>query len=204
MSASDRNPQYYCPLTDTFINLGEADLLVVSRDAKQDLPKPGEAVAQANIVLRRAYEEEAGEVEDLCRYFWDETKFHCFDQVFSISECANVLALAEGEIAGMLSWKRVDGALIVVMLSVYPEFQGRGIGRLLMKEALEQGRKQDCDTVKVATSNDDLPALCYYQKLGFRISHIALGAIAEHHQAETPGFCSIPVRDEIRLERRLR
>jgi len=204
MSASDRNPQYYCPLSDTFIHLGEADLLVVSREAKQDLPKPGEAVAQANIVLRRAYEEEAGEVEDICRYFWDETIFGCFDQTFDINDCVNILALAEGEIAGMLSWKKVGKALVIVLLNVYPEYQGQGIGRLLIKEAFEQARKQDCSVVNVATSNDDLPALAYYQKLGFRVSEIAVGLLAKHHKSELPGFCGIPIRDEIRLERPVR
>ena len=49
MSASDRNPQYFCPLRDEFINVAEADLLVVHSEAKADLPKPGEPVAQANI-----------------------------------------------------------------------------------------------------------------------------------------------------------
>jgi ribosomal protein S18 acetylase RimI-like enzyme len=204
MSASDRNPMYYCPLSDRFIHLGEADFLVVGREAKQDLPKPGEAVAQANIVLRRAYEEEAGEVEDICRYFWDETKFDCFDQTFEIGDCVNILALAEGEIAGMLSWKKVGKILIIVLLNVYPEYQGQGIGRLLMKDAIEQARKQDCASVRVATTNDDLPALAYYQKLGFRIVEIALGLVAKHHKAELPGMCSIPIRDEIRLERLIR
>ena len=204
MSLSDRNPQYFCPLSDRFINLGEADLLIVSREAKKDLPKPGEAVAHANVVLRRAYEEEAGEVEDICRYFWDETEFNCFDQTFEIGDCVNILALAEGESAGMLSWKKMGNALIIVVLNVYPEFQGQGLGRLLMKEALEQARKQECEVVKVATSNDDLPALAYYQKLGFRIEEVVSGVLTKHHKAELPGFCGIPIRDEIRLARPIR
>jgi len=203
MSASDRNPLYYCPLSDKFINLAEADFLVVSKGAKQDLPRPGEAVAQANIVLRRAYDQEAGEIEDICRYFWDETEIHCFDQSFDVSDCVNVLALAEGEIAGMLSWKKLDDELIIIVLNVYPEFQGQGIGRMLLKEAIEQGRKQGCRVVKVATSNDDLAALCLYQKMGFRLTAVAIGAIAEHHGREIAGFGGIPVRDEVRLERRL-
>lgn len=203
MSASDRNPQYYCPLRDRFINIREADLLVVSAEAKVDLPKPGEPVAQANIVLRRAYDEEHEEVLEICRYFWDETKFHCFEQVFDVTHCINVLALAEGEIAGLLSYKKLDDTQVIVVLNVYPEYQGQGIGRLLLKEAMQQARKQECGTVKVATSNDDLPALCFYQKLGFVLEELRPGLIAEHHGDELSGFAGIPVRDEIRLTRKL-
>lgn len=203
MSASDRNPQYHCPLGDRFITVGEADLLVVSREAKRELPKPGEPVAQANIVLRRAYDQEREEVLEICRYFWDETEFHCFGQAFDVSQCVNLLALVEGEIVGLLSYKKQDDFQMIVLLNVYPEFQGQGIGRMLVKEAVEQGRKQGCSAVKVATSNDDLPALCFYQKVGFRLNELQPGVVAEHHGAELNGFAGIPVRDELRLERAL-
>lgn len=201
MSASDRNPQYYCPLSDKFINVGKADLLVVSIDSKADLPKPGEPVAQANIVLRRAYEGDQDDVMEICRYFWDETEFFCFDQTFDVAQCVNIVAYAEGEMAGLLSYKKLDSTQIIVVLNVYPEFQGQGIGRMLIKEAMEQGRKQDCAIVKVATSNDDLPALCFYQKMGFALSEVCPGVVAKHHRKELKGFAGIPIRDELRLER---
>ena len=203
MSVSNSNPLYYCPLSDKFINLEEADLLVISKKAKEDLPKPGEPVAKTNIVLRRAYDEEAGEVEDICRYFWDETEITCFDQTFEIGACNNILALAEGEVAGLLSWKKLDNAQIIVALNVYPEFQGQGIGRLLIKEAMDQGRKQSLGSIRVATTNDDLPALALYQKMGFQLYNLVVGRVAEHHHEELAGFAGIPIRDEVQLERKL-
>jgi ribosomal protein S18 acetylase RimI-like enzyme len=203
MSVSNSNPLYFCPLGDKFINLDEADLLVVSKNARRDLPKPGEPISKANVVLRRAYEEEAEEVEDICRYFWDETEVYRFDQTFSINQCNNILALAEGEIAGLLSWKKVEDTQIMVVLNVYPEFQGQGIGRMLVKEVMEQGRKQGCKRIRVATTNDDLPALALYQKLGFQLHQIFIGRVAEHHGEELPGFAGIPIRDEVQLEREL-
>ncbi len=203
MAASDRNPQYYCPLRDRYINVTEADILVVSADAKADFAKPGEPIAEANITLRRAYEQETDEVLEICHYFWDESEFRCFDQVFSISECTNILAFAEEEIAGLLSYAKRDQHLIIVVLNVYPEFQGQGIARRLIREALEQARKMDCNAVRVATTNDDVPALTVYQKMGFRLVEIVPGAVAEHHGEELPGFAGIRVLDEIRLERKL-
>ena len=88
-------------------------------------------------------------------------------------------------------------------MNVYPEFQGQGIGRMLLREVMEQGRKQNCTAVRVATNNDDLPALCFYLKAGFLFSELLPGAVAEHHGDELNGFAGLPVLDEIRLERAL-
>ncbi|MFH1862643.1 MAG: GNAT family N-acetyltransferase [bacterium] len=203
MSASENNPQFYCPLTDQFITIGEADLLVINRRAKKDLPKAGEPVAQANIVLRRSLEQENEEIEEICLYFWNETEFTCFGQTFPIFDCTNILALAEDEIAGLVACKKVNDELIIVVLNVYPDFQGQGIGRMLVKEALALGKKQGCTSVKVATTNDDLPALCLYQKMGFRLTELLPGVLLHHHDAELKGFAGLPVRDELRLERPL-
>jgi ribosomal protein S18 acetylase RimI-like enzyme len=203
MSVSDRNPQYHCPLRDKFININEADFLVVSKQAKADLPKGGESVAQANIVLHRAHEEELDDVLDICNYFWDETEFFCFDQTFDVTKCINMMALAEGEVAGWVCYKKIDDALILIALNIYPDFQGQGIARLLLKEVAEQAHKQGCSSLKVATTNDDLPALRFYQKLGFHLTEIKPGIVAKHHGEEYKGFGGIPIRDELRMEKKI-
>ncbi|MBU0517648.1 GNAT family N-acetyltransferase [bacterium] len=201
MGASDRNPQFYCPLRDRYINVGEADILVVSTEAKEDHAKPEEAIAESNITLKRAYEQDMDDVREVVEYFWDETEFYCFDQTFKVEECTNILAYAEDDLAGLLSYKRNDQTLHIVVLNVYPEHQGQGIARKLIREAIEIADKNRCETVKVATTNDDIPAICVYQKMGFRLSEILPGAVAKHHGEELPGFAGIPVLDEIRLER---
>ena len=55
MGASDRNPQYYCPLRDRYVNISEADILVVSADAKEEYSRPEDSVADSNIALKRAH-----------------------------------------------------------------------------------------------------------------------------------------------------
>ncbi|TKJ42213.1 hypothetical protein CEE37_00625 [candidate division LCP-89 bacterium B3_LCP] len=203
MGASDSNPQYFCPLRDEFINIIEADLLVVSRTAKSDLPTPGDQVAQANMTIRRAFDDEGEDVKEICRYFWNETEFHCFGMVFDVDECVNVLAVVDGEIAGLLSYKKMNDTFCLVVLNVYPEYQGQGVARRLLQEVMEQALKQGCKKIQIATSNDDLPALCLYQKMGFHLAELIPNIVAEHHGEVINGFAGIPVRDEIRMEREL-
>jgi len=60
----------------------------------------------------------------------------------------------------------------------------------------------------LSTTNDNLPALYFYQRQGFRISEVLPGeirrALREILGVEEPdGFGGIPVRDEVRLEKDL-
>jgi len=55
-----------------------------------------------------------------------------------------------------------------------------------------------------ATTNDNLPALYFYQRRGWVITELVAGSMVPH--AKLPGgrgFAGIPVRDEVRLEKRL-
>lgn len=57
-------------------------------------------------------------------------------------------------------------------------------------------------TMILSTSNDNLPALYFYQRRGFVIEQVLPGVALKHHQASGEpeiGFGGIPVRDEIRL-----
>ena len=67
----------------------------------------------------------------------------------------------------------------------------------------EVARTQGAARIIVATTNDDLPALGLYQRLGFTITEVRVGKLLEHHGGVESGFAGIPVRDEIRMELRL-
>ena len=55
----------------------------------------------------------------------------------------------------------------------------------------------------VATTNDNLPALYFYQRHGYRLTELIPNSVADHTHQEEAGFAGIPVRDEVRLEKRL-
>jgi ribosomal protein S18 acetylase RimI-like enzyme len=91
-------------------------------------------------------------------------------------------------------------AIILVMLNVLPDYQGRGGGRSLLDAVREEAKGRGLARILVATTNDDLPALALYQRYGFRITELVTGRVAEEHGVDLAGFAGIPVRDEVRLE----
>ena len=113
------------------------------------------------------------------------------------------LACDVDEIVGLASYAREGDAVNLVMLNVLLRWQGRGVGRELVAAVNELARAEGAKRVIAATSNDDLLALGFYQRLGFTITEVLVGKLVEHHGKAEPGFSGIPVRDEIHLELQL-
>jgi GNAT superfamily N-acetyltransferase len=76
-----------------------------------------------------------------------------------------------------------------------------------MNAVVDEARKQNCERVFLATTNDNLHALRFYQKRGFELVAVHRGAVNESRKIK-PGIPligndGIPIRDEIELEMNL-
>jgi GNAT superfamily N-acetyltransferase len=185
-------PQYLCPVCGDELPLTQARMTVTcARHRPHEEP--------VDFTVRDAQPSDRHAIEEICDRVWGETDLEAFGRMFDVLSCTNVVAEADGRLAGMISLAIDRGDQAVVMLSVYPEFQGAGIGAALIKAAEERARVAKLPAVIVATTNDDIPALYFYQRHGFVIYEIGCGVVVDHHGAVLPGFAGIPVRDEVRL-----
>lgn len=187
-------PQYRCGVCGTDLPLNEARVTVTC-------PTHRPEGADIAFSVRPAAGGDRAEIELICDRAWGETEVDAFGRTFDVLAGENIIAEAEGEFAGLISLALHGGELAIVLLSVYPRYQGSGVGSALIEAAAAAARKRGLVSLKVATTNDDIPALSLYQRQGFVIYDIACGAVADHHGAAVPGFANIPVRDEIRLRR---
>lgn len=89
-------------------------------------------------------------------------------------------------------------------LAVDERERRRGLATLLLKHAEGFARDKTVDKLTTKTNNDNIPALALYQKAGFKITEVRIGALIAHHKGkEIQGWSKIPVRDEIVLEKNL-
>jgi ribosomal protein S18 acetylase RimI-like enzyme len=109
------------------------------------------------------------------------------------------------EWVGLLTFFIEDNELEVTSLDSLRE--GQGIGTLLLNEAVEQARSSNCKRIFLITTNDNLNALGFYQKRGFKLAALYTGAINESRKIKPSisliGMNNIPLRDEIELEMNL-
>jgi ribosomal protein S18 acetylase RimI-like enzyme len=197
-----KNAVYVDRLTGWAICYEHARLEVRAVDeASQDKDNPP-------LAIRRATPAERETIGLMSLYFWGETDDESFGRTYDVLALPAFVAVnADSEMVGLLSisgdW--ADGALTLVALGVLPAYQGQGVGRALLATAEGEARRLGLGRLRIETTNDNLPALCLYQRIGFIISRVLPGvALAHHGGEEEPGFAGIPVRDVIQLERSLR
>jgi GNAT superfamily N-acetyltransferase len=82
-------------------------------------------------------------------------------------------------------------------------WQRSGVGGHLLAEAELLARRLHLQRLVVSTTNDNLPALYFYQRRGYQLIDLVPNSVIAHTKQEVPGFAGIPVRDEVRLEKRI-
>ena len=186
-------PQYRCPECGKDLPLGEARMTVTCASHTKSEP--------AEFTVRKATESDRNDIALLCERALGETDVDVFGKTFDVLSGVNLIAQADGNLVGLLSLAIDRGELAVVLLSVYPDFQGKRVGSSLLASADEFAAKRGLSFMRVAVTNDDIPQLYFYQRHGFAIYEAAVGEIVDRFGSATPGFSGIPVRDEIRLRR---
>jgi ribosomal protein S18 acetylase RimI-like enzyme len=91
----------------------------------------------------------------------------------------------------------------MVALATDPMWQRPGVGGHLVAEAELLACRLQLQRLVVATTNDNLPALHFYQCRGYRLTDLVPNSIVVHTGQDVLGFAGIPVRDEVRLEKTL-
>lgn len=90
----------------------------------------------------------------------------------------------------------------VVTLSA--TIEGQGIATRLMRAAVEAAAGRGCRRMLLTTSNDNLRALAFYQKRGWRLVAVHRGMIDRYRERLKAipeiGLNGIPLHDEIELE----
>jgi lactoylglutathione lyase len=106
-----------------------------------------------------------------------------------------LVAVAAGRVIGHL--QLIDGADAseIKNMAVAPDQRGRGVGRMLVRAAIDRTRSR----LVVATAAADVGNLRFYQRLGVRLRSVERDAFtpATGYPAEIDG---IPLRDRVWLE----
>lgn len=86
----------------------------------------------------------------------------------------------------------------IVNIAVEENHQGKGLGRQLLKHAIQNGKLLGAKTIEVGTGNSSVGQLALYQKCGFRITGVDRDFFVRHYSEEIYEN-GIQVKDMIRL-----
>ena len=90
----------------------------------------------------------------------------------------------------------------IMNISVYEEYQNKGIGKQLINKAIEFAKESKIKTLEIGTGNPGVIQMMLYQKCGFRIVGVELDYFRKYHN-ERIFENGIECRDMIRMKMEL-
>jgi GNAT superfamily N-acetyltransferase len=113
------------------------------------------------------------------------------------------LVAHDGQLAGVLTYV-IQGHECEV-LTLHADPPGTGAGTALIEAVKAVARAAGCTRLWLITTNDNVDALRFYQRRGFRLAQLHPGAVDDSRARLKPeiprvGDHGIPLRDELELE----
>jgi len=145
-------------------------------------------------------------VEKLIVERWGDSVVVGRGGVWKPAELPGFAALADGRCVGLVTYEIEGEACEIVTIDALEE--GKGIGTALLDRVVGSARDAGCKRVQLLTTNNNLRALAFYQKRGFRLVGLFPGAIDEQRSLKPSislvDAAGLPIRDELHLELPLR
>ncbi|MFX4302815.1 GNAT family N-acetyltransferase [Alicyclobacillus tolerans] len=126
--------------------------------------------------------------------------------VFYLHDLHSVMAKDENGYVGAATYRfdMENNCELMIINALSP---ASGVGTRLLAAVEQEASRRGCRRVWLITSNDNLDALRFYQKRGYRITAVYPGAIDEARSIKPTiplkGDHDIEIHDEIELEKRL-
>jgi ribosomal protein S18 acetylase RimI-like enzyme len=129
---------------------------------------------------------------------WGSPLVVAHGEVFEPAELPGFVAENDERRVGLLTYHADGDVCEVVTLDAFE--QRRGVGTALVREVASLGHRR----VWLITTNDNVPAQRFYERLGFRLVAVREGAIerSREQKPEIPlvGIGGVPIRDELEYE----
>jgi GNAT superfamily N-acetyltransferase len=139
------------------------------------------------------------------REHWGSDRVVSQGRMHRVAELSGFVAASDEEngIEGLVTYLIEGDRCEVVTLDAVE--QGRGTGTCLLERAVDAAREAGCRQVLLVTTNDNMHALRFYQRRGFRLVALNAGALDRSRELkpEIPatGMHGIPLSDELVLAR---
>lgn len=149
--------------------------------------------------------ENRSRVIDFFQKHWGSPEMVISSGVYDCSNLDGFIFEENNRILGLVTYVFHEKEVEVISLDSIVE--GKGIGSCLMKEVEHFVQQQGIATISLVTTNDNLNALKFYQKRGYKLDAIFPNAVKQARKIKPSiplvGYNGIPITDEIRLVKKL-
>ena len=144
--------------------------------------------------------------EELTKH-WGDTGVWSIGRRYQADQLPGFVAIDEqtgGAPIGLVTYCIQDGGYLGEIVTLSSRRENNGIGAALLDAAVRALREAGCVRAFLCTTNDNLRALGFYQKRGWKLAMLHKGLVEEarKRKAVIPaiGMHGIPINDELELE----
>jgi N-acetylglutamate synthase-like GNAT family acetyltransferase len=155
--------------------------------------------------IREKLESDNAWLSDYLKNNWGSCILVTQGKVYKSEDLEGYIAESNYEVVGVGLYAISNNGCEIVLLESIVKMQG--IGTRILRSIKQKAEIMSCDILWLITTNDNISAIKYYEKMGFEITAIYKDAILESRKIkpEIPliGNNGIEIKDEIKLEMRL-
>ena len=155
-----------------------------------------------NFLIRPIAEEDKKWIVPLLEEHWGSVVFVTHGRLFNATENKGFAAFRDEKPVGLITYHIADNECEITTLNSLVEKEGIGVA--LVEAVRDIAEKADCRRVWLITTNDNVNALRFYQKIGMTIAAVYPNSIKQLRllkpEITETGNDGIPIRDEIELE----
>ena len=141
-------------------------------------------------------------VNGYVRCLWGGPMCATMGKLYDMSDLPGFVAEEEGALLGALLYRVADGGMEVSAL--FSLVEGQGAGRKLLDAAAEEALRLKLKRLWLITTNDNTRAIRFYQRYGFHLKAVHIGAVNEARKLKPSipltGDDGIPIEHEFEFE----
>ena len=163
----------------------------------------------ASMRIRPIQPDDLAFIREELHKHWHDTGIWSIGRRYQADELPGFVAIDEannddGGRVGLVTYFLHSGGWQGEVITLSSRREGAGVGTALLAAAVDAIRKGGCSRAFLTTTNDNLRALGFYQKRGWKLAVLHKGIIDEARKRVPVipeiGMHGIPLRDEIELE----
>ena len=145
-------------------------------------------------------------VREFISRHWGSEKIISRGKIYYPHKLFGLVAFKDKKYLGLITYNIKKGDCEIITLNSV--IKNKGIGTILVKKVKEVAKKSGCRKLWLATTNDNIDTLLFWQKIGLVLKSVYPNAITRSRKLkpEIPyiGNYGIPIRDEIKLELKIK
>jgi GNAT superfamily N-acetyltransferase len=145
---------------------------------------------------------DAALIQSAAKIHWGDVLIVVHGSLYYLDHLPGFKAVQNGTMQGMVTYQIGEGLCEIVSLDSFIPQQG--IGRKLVDAVIETARQAGCKKILLVSTNDNLDAMAFYQKLGFQMVWVEPDAVTRSREIKPSipllAENGLPIRDEITFE----